>query len=157
MSVAVAGSLLPDIDQPGSKVTNKSWKSLQFSAGVNAVAGHRGFTHTPLFCLLVTVLCAITVPLNLPYAFEICEGLLIGTLSHLVLDAFNPGGIMWLYPFSKRHCHLARIRMRSSGEVLFAAALVALAVLLAVQFNGDVFARLRQFMAANSSIHLPTF
>ncbi|MCJ7816471.1 MAG: metal-dependent hydrolase [Candidatus Aenigmarchaeota archaeon] len=56
---------------------------------------HRGFMHTPIILgiLLIAAYFATRKP-------EICAGFGAGFLTHLLLDTFNPTGIMWLYPLT---------------------------------------------------------
>jgi len=54
---------------------------------------HRGFLHTPI--ILGVMLIAIYFATRRP---DICAGFGAGFLSHLLIDTFNPTGIMWLYP-----------------------------------------------------------
>ena len=56
---------------------------------------HRGFMHTPI--ILGILLIAIYFATRKP---EICAGFGAGFLGHLLLDTFNPTGIMWLYPLT---------------------------------------------------------
>jgi len=54
---------------------------------------HRGLLHTPI--ILAVLLIAIYFATRRP---DICAGFGAGFLSHLLIDTFNPTGIMWLYP-----------------------------------------------------------
>lgn len=93
-AAACAASVLPDVD------------ALGFLAGIpyGHPLGHRGFTHSLLFALLVGALSALfwrslhTVPL---VAFGV---VFLATASHGVLDAMTTGGlgVAFFSPFSNR-------------------------------------------------------
>lgn len=113
--------LLPDIDHPRSTLGRKR-KSLSFA--VNAIAGHRGITHTVWFCLVAAVGIALLTALAGPILYavfprpdllEIMESVLqagvswptplvlgliifLGSLSHLLLDGITISGIELFYP-----------------------------------------------------------
>lgn len=90
----VMGAALPDVDMAGSR-----------SAGLFPVAGqvsgrvlrHRSITHSLLTGGLLFM--------GLSY-FGASQGVvlaaLLGFLSHLILDSFNPKGIPWLWPIFGR-------------------------------------------------------
>lgn len=97
------GGLLPDLDCPtsliGRRVKLISW-------GLNKAFGHRGFTHTPFFTLLlafILILLSNTVPETWqgPY-LVMTGGLILGYFSHLILDMFTKEGIPALYPLSSK-------------------------------------------------------
>lgn len=60
--------LLPDIDHPRSTLGRKR-KSL--SLAVNAIAGHRGITHTVWFCLVAAVGIALLTALAGPILYAV--------------------------------------------------------------------------------------
>ena len=109
-AVSAFSALLPDIDIEGSKVNNKAGI---VGKGVSSVFTHRGFIHTPVLYVVLYILMSMVLP------EAVCLGFLIGTLSHLVLDTFNYKGIMWLYPLTKKHYHIASIKTRTFGETAF--------------------------------------
>ena len=141
--VSAFSALLPDIDIEGSKVHNKAGI---VGKGVTSIFSHRGFIHTPIIYIVLYYLMSMVLPQ------VICLGFLIGTLSHLVLDTFNYKGIMWLYPLTKKHYHIASIKTRSFGESVFTVLMVAIAVVLFV--NDTVSASVITDML---SIHVPEF
>ncbi len=114
-AVSAFSALLPDIDIEGSKVNNKAGL---IGKGISSAFNHRGFIHTPILYIVLYYLTTLILPAN------ICLGFLIGTISHLVIDSFNYTGIMWLYPFTKKHYHIASIKTRSVGETIFLIAMV---------------------------------
>ena len=124
-AVSAFSALIPDIDIEGSKVNNKAGI---VGKGVSSVFSHRGFIHTPLLYIALYFLMSMILPQ------AICLGFLIGTLSHLVLDTFNYKGIMWLYPLTKKHYHIASIKTRTFGETAF---MVAMVVATAFLFISD--------------------
>lgn len=124
-AVSAFSALLPDIDIEGSKVNNKAGI---LGKGVSAVSTHRGFIHTPILYIVLYFLMSMVVPQS------ICLGFLIGTLSHLLLDTFNYKGIMWLYPLTKKHYHIASIKTRTFGETAF---MIAMIVISAILFVGS--------------------
>lgn len=114
-AVSAFSALLPDIDIEGSKVNNKAGI---VGKGVSSVFNHRGFIHTPILYIVLYFLFSLVLPKS------ICIGFLLGTLSHLVLDTFNYKGIMWLYPLTKKHYHIASIKTRGFGENVFLVVMV---------------------------------
>ena len=102
-------SLLPDIDEPTSKVGRRA-KIL--SVPINKMFKHRGLFHTPIFALglFIIMSCVMfSISKTINFVYPLC--FLIGYLSHLFLDTFTPSGIMWLYPFYKKR---SRNRKRKS-------------------------------------------
>ncbi len=89
-TAGIFGSLLPDICHSGSKIGRKV---PLLSNIVSALFGHRTFTHSLLFLLLIQTLVSLA---RLPD--EITVGLLVGAASHLLLDAATKNGIKLLYP-----------------------------------------------------------
>lgn len=86
----VAGAVLPDICHGGSKI-GRTFPVL--SKVINKLFGHRTFTHSLLFLMIMAVL------LN---SFAVNEaftaGLLVGMASHYVLDMATKNGIKLLFP-----------------------------------------------------------
>jgi len=94
-SVAVGLSLLPDLDLVPV-----------YLAGATSAIWHRTFTHSIIFCLIVSWLLSLLAPLSERFGrnrvFVLSATVL---LFHLVLDYFcidqnPPHGIMFLFPFS---------------------------------------------------------
>lgn len=85
-------SLLPDIDTHestvGRLVSPVSW-------AIEKTVGHRNLFHSIWAAMAVYLSCQF-----LPY--DVSLGVLIGYLSHILLDAFNPAGvrIFWPVPFN---------------------------------------------------------
>lgn len=90
LGAGVVGAILPDICHGGSKI-GRALPLL--SKIINALFGHRTFTHSLLFLLLVGVL------LNAVPVYEaVTAGILVGMASHYVLDMATKNGIKLLFP-----------------------------------------------------------
>ncbi|SJZ58118.1 metal-dependent hydrolase [Selenihalanaerobacter shriftii] len=92
---AALGAILPDIDHVNSRIGNKlkpiSWIIKLF--GIK----HRGLTHSILGVFLFSILLEKLLLIN--WIDKIWYySLLIGYISHLIADMFNPLGIPILYP-----------------------------------------------------------
>ena len=84
----IFGSLLPDIDEPQSKIGRKV---PGVSHVIKMVFGHRGFTHT----LLAAALFAYVL---LKFSnISIVQGIAIGYLLHIVGDCFSKYGMSFIY------------------------------------------------------------
>ncbi|MCL6559796.1 MAG: metal-dependent hydrolase [Firmicutes bacterium] len=86
-------SLLPDIDEPNS------WIGVRMPvipAILKSAAGHRGVMHSLVAAAGISLLAFLSLK-NPLYSVS----LLLGYLSHLVLDSLNPSGVPWLYPYKK--------------------------------------------------------
>ena len=135
---ALAGSLLPDIDNPHSTISGKlpvlslavntgqgiiraASRLLPGRAGKNirSMAGHRGIFHSLFFPALLLILCRMK-----PGAAM--WGLLAGMLSHLLLDALA-GGVPLFMPFSVKRIRIAGIKTGGAGEKIFRCILAAAA------------------------------
>ena len=150
--VSAFSALLPDIDIEGSKVHNKAGI---VGKGVTSIFSHRGFIHTPILYVVLYALMSMVLPQ------AICLGFLIGTISHLVLDTFNYRGIMWMYPFSRKHFHIASIKTRTTMETIFMAVMIAITLFVLVN-NGlmpsiDVNEAMSQFNFEMPTIEFPKF
>jgi inner membrane protein len=111
MGVGALAGLLPDIDSPGSTIGRRVWP---VSAFVSATARHRGVTHTVWFCLAASLGLGALSPVAGVYAMRYLHlhawpaawlvGMLVllGALTHLVLDACTPSGIRPLAPLDWR-------------------------------------------------------
>lgn len=88
--LAVGGSMLPDICHTQSKI-GRRFKFLSFI--VRTLFGHRTFTHSLLFTLLMALLLtSIHTPEMYFTAF------IGGMASHIILDMLTPRGVKLLYP-----------------------------------------------------------
>ncbi|CEG21746.1 Inner membrane protein YdjM [Planococcus massiliensis] len=123
----VAGAILPDICHGGSKI-GRTFPVL--SKVVNKLFGHRTFTHSLLFLVLMAVL------LN---AFGVEEavtaGLLVGMASHYVLDMATKNGIKLFFPLKMTVRFPVTTTTGGTVEYLVFAALSV----LVVYFGYDIF------------------
>ncbi|SER33304.1 inner membrane protein [Gracilibacillus ureilyticus] len=90
ITAGAIGSLIPDICHGGSKIGRKL---PMLSKIINKLFGHRTFTHSMLFLVLIGyVLTLITSNESVIF------GVILGMVSHLLLDASTKNGIKLLYP-----------------------------------------------------------
>lgn len=133
MAGAVLGSLFLDIDHPKSWIANKM---PMVSDVMSGVFKHRGFVHTPLFIIIVSI---VLNTLNWGWLHELhylapyfIKGFVPGMLSHLILDTLNVQGIMWLWPISTKRLHILGIRTNSLMEAVVC---LLLGICLYEQYN----------------------
>lgn len=95
--VALFSTMLPDIDSGFSRLGHhKMLKPLQL------LTRHRGFFHSFTFCLAVSLLLALYLPVfALPF--------FLGYQIHLFLDSLTPDGIKPFWPFSPRSSGMIRV------------------------------------------------
>lgn len=125
---AGVGSLAPDIDHPKS-VVGRMIPAV--SIPLSAVFGHRGITHSLLavgLCVWGGVWAQETLPPSGVLGSALL-GFLLGYLSHLLADAFNPSGVPLLYPSRKRFRLPITVPTGGVLESLLLAAFVAISVL----------------------------
>jgi inner membrane protein len=90
VGLAVAGSLLPDVDHPRSWVGRRT---RPISTAVAAVVGHRGVTHSA-----IAVLGLSSLLLHVGYRWPGVAALAVGYLSHLGVDMLTPQGLRLAWP-----------------------------------------------------------
>lgn len=91
LCLLLLGSILPDIDEQGSKINR--WLGLPGSI-IAFFSKHRGFFHSlPFFCLSSF---AVYYFLNWNYA----AALFLGYIAHLFGDGISKRGVTPFYPFS---------------------------------------------------------
>lgn len=114
---AVIGSLMPDIDKPGTTISSANTGTKLTAVFLNVLSCHRGFCHT-IVCggLLTGILYYFGVLFGQEWIKPIAWAFAAGFLSHLILDTLNPMGIMWLWPFSTYRIHVANIRTSGVSE-----------------------------------------
>lgn len=110
----LVGGILPDIDNPTSYIGKLSVPVSTMIGSVGKLTGktgsnHRGILHDATFYLIGLIISYLYFPPIL--------GVLIGCLSHLFLDAFNPSGIPFL--FGTKRIHLGKIPSGGKGSILF--------------------------------------
>ena len=131
---AAIGSLLPDIDHPGSLLSSSSRLSRHISNSIAAVTPHRGLTHTPIFAGLIIAVLYYFLQQRISYCDPICIGLAVGILSHLVLDTLTERGVMWAWPIIPKHLQLCCIRSNQTTEKMLRGFMNMGAVVLGVGF-----------------------
>jgi inner membrane protein len=92
LGAGIVGALLPDICHPGSKIGRK-FKLL--SKLISMLFGHRTFTHSLLFLVIIATLLNSFIPSE-----AVKAGVLAGMVSHYVLDMATKNGIKLLFPLS---------------------------------------------------------
>ncbi|MFD1413671.1 metal-dependent hydrolase [Oceanobacillus jeddahense] len=120
IAAGAVGGLLPDICHSGSKIGRRF---PAISKVVNTIFGHRTFTHSLLFLVLVAFVLSKFV--SNP---SITMGILVGMVTHFILDAFTKQGIKLLYPakVTIRFPFAATTGGKAEGIVLLALTVVTL-------------------------------
>ncbi len=90
IGLALAGSLLPDIDHPPSWVGRRT---RPVSSAIAATLGHRGVTHSA-----IAIVGLAWLLLHAGYRWTGIASLSIGYLSHLAADMLTPQGLRLLWP-----------------------------------------------------------
>lgn len=139
LAASAAGSILPDIDKKGSKVSNDNLITGLGSGIIRLFTSHRGFTHTVIGAGLISVLVTIVagcLPIVVGNRFYYVLGwsLFTGMISHIILDSFNPKGIMWFWPISRKRLSLLDIKTGSFTESIFRLVLIGLLVFSLVSY-----------------------
>lgn len=124
---AVLGSLIPDIDSPRSLLSASSKAVSDVSTCVRAVTRHRGFTHTPIFIALLSLLIARLPGLDTNFSCSLALAFALGGASHLLLDSLTKSGVMLLWPLSPKHIRFARFTTGSFAERIVTILLSAIA------------------------------
>lgn len=91
------------------------------------IGWHRGGFHSVVASILTAGMAgALTHWLAPAYTLTVALGVLVGFLSHLLLDSVNLMGQALLWPFVRRRYHLAwpRFRVGSAGETLLTVVLL---------------------------------
>ena len=121
------GSLLPDIDMRSSQMG----KLLPFiSKFISARFKHRTLTHSLLSIAFFFILMSFAPLLNVGQDFYIILtcGLMVGHISHIVLDLFTHQGVCLFYP-CKIKIKLANFKTGAKGERFVNSALLVSMVL----------------------------
>lgn len=133
IGVATLGSLLPDIDHQHSTVSKK-FRLLSFLYRIVSVLGklfrldvfeHRGVMHTLVVPIILLISSFVVKDATVKYL--LIAGL-VGYLSHILLDGFNPMGVPLFSPFynlkirflPKKIC----VRTGSASELLVGSVLI---------------------------------
>jgi len=88
--VALFATFIPDMDTPFTKIGNK-----KISKVAQVFTSHRGFIHSLTFCLLISILLAVFIPI-LAFSF------FLGFSLHLLADSFTKMGITPFWPYSRK-------------------------------------------------------
>lgn len=124
------GSILPDVDSPGSFVNRKYLFGI--GKGIAAFSEHRGFFHSIFGILLFAVIAFVAVYfIKTSFIYAIASP--IGYFLHLAADSFTVSGINWLW----KSGHIkGPIRTGSIFEQFFFIALLVATVYIAVGSQG---------------------
>jgi inner membrane protein len=90
--LVLLGSILPDIDSPGSKINQ--WSGI-FGKWATLLAEHRGYFHSVFFFGLLFLLISYFT------SYYYGMALIIGYIAHIIGDGITPRGVKIFYPFSK--------------------------------------------------------
>jgi inner membrane protein len=93
LGLAVAGSLLPDVDHPQSWIGRRS---RPISTAIASVLGHRGVTHSALAVVGLVVLLS-----RVGGQRGAVSAVIVGYLSHLAADMLTPRGLRLAWPLRK--------------------------------------------------------
>lgn len=92
VGAGIVGALLPDICHSGSKLGRKL---PLLSKIINTLFGHRTFTHSILFLVLIASLMNAFFPNDV-----VKTGILVGMVSHYILDMATRNGIKLFFPLN---------------------------------------------------------
>ena len=110
--LGILASMLPDIDVV----------AFAFDIPYGSTFGHRGFTHSIVFALVVALLCTLFIR---PRTLAVFTFLFICAISHTVFDAMTDGGlgVAFFSPFSNERYFLPwrPIRVAPIGARAFSA------------------------------------
>ena len=127
VGAGVIGAVLPDICHGGSKV-GRAFPLV--SKVINGLFGHRSFTHSLLFLMIMAIVMDSFVTNE-----SVTAGILVGMVSHLVLDMATRNGIKLLFPLKIRVRFPLTTRTGGTVESVVLAALS----LLSVYFGYEAF------------------
>lgn len=118
------GAIFPDIDEPHSKIGRMF---IGVSHLMNVIFGHRGFTHSLSFIIVLILLLMLLCSFESFSAFVngfyenalgfLVFGFILGNLLHLLGDMMTLSGVPLFLPFkSKKYFALPKVlRFRTSG------------------------------------------
>ncbi|MFJ7953647.1 metal-dependent hydrolase [Lysinibacillus sp. NPDC096418] len=130
VGAGVVGALLPDICHSGSKIGRTFPISSKI---VNRLFGHRSFTHSLLFLVLVALLMDAIVPYR-----SLTIGILLGMASHLILDMGTKKGIKLFFPIKISVRFPLTIKTGSSAEKIIFAGLCMLSLYFGYEIILDI-------------------
>lgn len=107
------GALLPDLDTKKSYISKK-WPYL--AKFISKRCKHRGFTHSLLFVISLDILLRFIVYTGENNIILICfsYGILLGCISHIVLDLFTYEGVDLFFPLG---FNIRFSRMKTSSKL----------------------------------------
>lgn len=120
------GGLLPDIDHEGSYV-GRRMKPL--SKVISSAFGHRGATHAPILIIILFLLLHLFVNVS----SMVFIGLMVGALSHVLLDALTVSGVPLLYPYQRNKYSFLKLRTGGVGETVITVLMIPLLLHLILQ------------------------
>ncbi|MFB6344202.1 MAG: metal-dependent hydrolase [bacterium] len=138
--VSSGGALFPDLDHAGSYISNRypllGWIGLLFK--------HRGFTHTLLFWLLMTLGLFFGYHVGIentwwtsnPLVYPGIAFFVTGGLSHLFLDSMTPSGTPFLWPLSTKRYSLNICKTGSILERIIELGFIILSAVVLAQLYG---------------------
>lgn len=131
LGAGVVGALIPDICHGGSTIGRKL---PIISKVINTIFGHRSFTHSLLFLILIGVLLTTFMKNE-----SVTAGILVGMVSHYILDMATKNGIKLLFPLKVTIRFPLTTRTGGSVEYVVFAALSLLSVYFGFGAFGDYF------------------
>ena len=88
--MALFATVLPDMDSPFTKMGHS-----KLAKAAQVFTTHRGFIHSLTFCLLISLILALFLPV-------LVFGFFLGFSIHLLSDSFTKMGITPFWPYSKK-------------------------------------------------------
>jgi len=98
----IFGVVFPDIDEPESWIGRRT---IIISNIIKFIFGHRGFTHTLIFTILLLIIGLIYIDIYIGLNSKMIYmlyGFVAGVFLHIIGDAHTKGGVPLLLPFSKK-------------------------------------------------------
>lgn len=128
------GSLVPDIDEPNSRIGRKVQL---LSSATKSIFGHRGLTHTPFIVMLLLILFNF---LYMKYSLDLgfmafYSAFILGYISHLLLDFITPRGIMLAFPFSVKKFHFIGLKSRYKDIICSLLIILLTASIMLYKYN----------------------
>lgn len=126
------GAMLPDVDLPESKINGIfPFALISFIIRHIGRVKHRGVTHSILFLVGLSMIAGILIATRIPMLIGFGAGMILGDMTHLLLDILNGKGCQLFYPLPVRF-HIADVKyeglvewiIRSVGSIIFVASLV---------------------------------
>ncbi|WP_170210829.1 metal-dependent hydrolase [Tepidiphilus succinatimandens] len=132
----VLGSMLPDIDHPGSAFGRR----VPFlSIPLSAVFGHRGITHSLIAVIGMSALIWYALhhlDWHPGYSVPFVVGIAVGYLSHLAGDWMTNYGVPLLWPMRRRFVAPVRIFTGDALEYVLAFAMYGLVIVQGLRMVG---------------------